>query len=135
MIGWDNRAVEFTEISAHCMQVRTGEGFIVNLTAENTGSVLWRSKVFTSLPFGAVGVGSKWLVDGRDAWKSERAYLPFDIAPGQNVTVEMSLVAPDSPRNYTLELDLVSELVTWFGSNGEKTIKKNMEVICSPPLP
>lgn len=113
------------------MQIRTEEPFKIDLIAKNTGSVLWRSKVFASKSSGVVSVGSKWFKDGREAWKSGRGYLPFDVAPGQNVTFIMDIVAPDLPGNYTLELDLVDELITWFNSNGGKTIKKNLTVLLS----
>ena len=111
--------------------IRTGETFKVHMIAKNSGTVLWRSKVSTSSPIGVVGVGSRWLKGGEDVWKSERGYLPFDVAPGQNVTLDVSLVAPDSPGNYILVLDLVSEFITWFGSNGGEAVTKNLEVISS----
>ena len=109
--------------------IPAGEKFKVRLTATNIGTVLWRSKVSTREPIGEVHVGNRWFKDGNAVWKSERSLLPHDVAPGQNVTTEIELTAPELPGNYTLELDLVNEGITWFGWQGTETIKKNVVIL------
>ncbi len=43
-----------------------------------------------------------------------RSALPQAVQPGESITFEAKVKLPDSPGNYTLQLDLVHEGVTWF---------------------
>lgn len=43
-----------------------------------------------------------------------RTDLPADVPPGETVTIEARIALPPEPGNYTIELDLVHEGVTWF---------------------
>lgn len=104
------------------------EKFKVSVTALNDGDVVWRAKVPTAEPIGEVHIGNRWFQDGDTLWKSERGFLPYDVSPGQNVTVEMELTAPKSPGNYVLELDFVNEGITWFEFQGTKTIRQDIIV-------
>jgi hypothetical protein len=44
--------------------------------------------------------------------------LRADVRPGETVTFAGRVAVPDEPGDYTLTLDLVSELVTWFAGRG-----------------
>ncbi|MBK8045865.1 MAG: N-acetylmuramoyl-L-alanine amidase [Anaerolineales bacterium] len=50
--------------------------------------------------------------------KDLRTDLPGDVAPGDSVTLSAQIALPDDPGNYTLELDLVQEGITWFKEQG-----------------
>ena len=56
-----------------------------------------------------------------------RASLLFDLTPGQEVELPLTVTAPREPGRYTLEIDMVQELVAWFGSAGSKTLR--LEVV------
>jgi len=47
--------------------------------------------------------------------ESDRAQLPAPMAPGASAVVPVHLVPPSDAGAYVLELDLVHELVRWFG--------------------
>ncbi len=110
-------------------RVKAGETFQISFLVKNDGNVLWRSQFLNSSPYGVVSVGSRWLKDGKEVWRSERGHLPFDLSPGQNASFTMEISTPDLSGNYILELDLVSELMTWFESNNGEYIKEKIEVI------
>ena len=50
-----------------------------------------------------------------------------NIMPGEAVTLNARIPAPP-PGKYTLEFDVVSELVTWFSINGSLTTRHGIEV-------
>jgi hypothetical protein len=54
--------------------------------------------------------------------------LPHDLLPGQSIRFRLSVLAPDKPGKYYLELDLVQELVTWFREKGSPTALIEVEV-------
>jgi hypothetical protein len=88
----------------------------------NTGTSVWLP---SSTPFGGVKLGVHLYDEGglladRDF---ARADLPGDrvLGPGEAVTVELELPAPD-PGRWQLGFDLVSEGVCWFEVNGADTV-------------
>src|SRR3989442_5249918 len=44
--------------------------------------------------------------------------MPFDVQPGQNVTLQIPVVAPPYPTNYTMYLDLYKENEFAFADKG-----------------
>jgi glycosyl transferase-like sugar-binding protein len=49
-------------------------------------------------------------------YEGERSPLPASLRAGEAALAPVTVVAPDEPGHYLLELDLVHELVRWFGS-------------------
>ena len=90
-----------------------GSTAAIQVTAENTGDFTW--------PAGGnnpVHISYHWLQNGNVVINDgNRATLPGDLAPGQNVTVNLSVTAPSSLGSYTLQIDTVQEGVTWFCLN------------------
>jgi hypothetical protein len=109
--------------------VHAGDKFTIKVTAINSGTTLWRASVFESPPTGQVSLGSTWYKDGSVTWNGDRGLLPYDIAPGERVTIEKTLYTPTLPGNYTLKLDFVDEKLTWFSDRGSEMIMKNITVI------
>lgn len=60
--------------------------------------------------------------------KDLRTDVPEDVLPGQTVVVEARVALPDEPGNYTLELDMVQEGVTWFKDQGASTLTRWLTV-------
>ena len=52
------------------------------------------------------------------AWDGSRGILPADVAPGQAVTVPVTVQLPGAAGGYRIEWDLVQEGVAWFSALG-----------------
>jgi hypothetical protein len=64
-----------------------------------------------------INLGNHWILNGV-ASEDNRAVLGGDLAPGAETEVRMTVKAPSTPGDYTLEIDLVHEGVTWFKEQG-----------------
>lgn len=96
---------------------------------KNVSPVTWQG---LGGPDGAypVKLGNHWL-DSSGAVvipDDGRAALPFDLKPGEEIEVPLTITAPNTPGNYVLEIDVVQERVAWFGSKGSKTLRVNIRV-------
>jgi hypothetical protein len=66
-----------------------------------------------------VSVGGRWRAsDGGLTGPESRSALQADLAPGEEQTVQLDVVAPAAPGVYVLEVDLVQEGVAWFQDHG-----------------
>lgn len=105
-----------------------GSRATIYLAVKNNGSVTWQG-------LGAngayqVNLGNHWL-DSSGAITvpdDARSALPFDLKPGEELEVPLTVTAPGVPGNYVLEIDMVQEQVTWFGTMGSKTLRVNVKV-------
>jgi MoaA/NifB/PqqE/SkfB family radical SAM enzyme len=65
----------------------------------------------------AVGVGYH-LLDARGRMvrfdNNPRTYLPRDLSPGETITVDVEIAAPEQPGDYLVRLAVVQERVAWF---------------------
>jgi SAM-dependent methyltransferase len=96
---------------------RRGDGVEVRVRATNTGDTVWLSRPSTRGGF--VTVGCK-LLDREGALLDDtlgRSFLPRDVVPGTEVDVlaRISLPAELLAGDYQLRIDLVDELICWFG--------------------
>ncbi len=103
----------------------------------NESRVTWRR-------LGHVGVNlaSRWLsgvgtVEGgepgpRIGPTGRRTALP-DLDPGGFETVLLTVRTPDEPGDYTLEIDLVYEYVSWFEQRGGEPLRLPIRVEAPPP--
>jgi glycosyltransferase involved in cell wall biosynthesis/SAM-dependent methyltransferase len=57
-----------------------------------------------------------------------RAELPHAVKPGEEVTLSLSVTVPGIAGAYRLELDLVQEMVAWFGGKGSATLTLDLAV-------
>jgi hypothetical protein len=100
----------------------------VSVTLQNTGNWTW-----PAMGSNPVRLGYRWLTtDGRQVpvtlWDDIRTPLPFDVAPGQSVTVNANVAAPRLLGPVQLHFDLVEEMVTWFSQKGIPTLKTEVHV-------
>jgi tRNA (mo5U34)-methyltransferase len=102
-----------------------GEALRFRLLAENTGYARWLRGNDTSAAKGDVHLAVHLL--GKDAepiaWYHAGAILPYDVAPGEAVEVEITLRAPESSGIYVLDFDMVSEHLAWFEDLGSVSLK------------
>ncbi|MBM3270511.1 MAG: glycosyltransferase family 39 protein [Candidatus Sericytochromatia bacterium] len=99
---------------------RPGGQARVVVDARNIGQVRWLSRVAGP---GEVRLASRWYagplappfeVKGVDG----RGFLARDVSPGESARIVADIPVPAKPGDYTVELSMVSELVTWFNDNG-----------------
>jgi hypothetical protein len=44
--------------------------------------------------------------------------LPQDLSPGETIGLTLQINAPDTPGDYTIEIDMVAEMIFWFSEKG-----------------
>jgi hypothetical protein len=104
---------------------RAGIFLRARLRVENAGSAPWRSR-------GKEGVqlAYHWLdpLGNPIVWDGARAPLPRVVAPGGEVEVETTVLAPRPPGSYRLAFDLVEEHRFWFQELGSTPLDLPVEV-------
>jgi SAM-dependent methyltransferase len=114
-------------------QAPCGATLTIHARVRNTGDTLWLHK--PSELGGYVAVGAK-LVDREGLaliYDYGRAILPSDVAPGEEVSVGITVVAPTVPGRYQVKLDMVDELVVWFEHRGSRPVLLPFEAYRANP--
>ncbi len=101
----------------------------LRLGIENSGTAVWLP---SSSAFGPVNLGVHLLTPNQEIINFDyfRADLPHregGIRPGDAFEMTVEIPSPASGR-YLLEIDLVSEFVTWFASTGSHPVYLPLEV-------
>lgn len=95
----------------------------VTITLKNPTNVTWPT---TGLPPGPVFIAYHWLPAKGDqpvVFDGERSAFPHDISPGETITMDkVRVLAPPNPGAYRLQVSLVQEGITWFDSQGVKSL-------------
>jgi hypothetical protein len=110
--------------------LRAGESVSLNLRVRNVGGSVWPARGDTRGMF-QVNAGDRWLdtsgarvvnnLDGRKALES-------DLAPGASVSLQLDVTAPREPGEYTLEVDMIHEGVTFFRERGSTPLRTRVRV-------
>ena len=108
--------------------VRAGQAFTDRLRIRNAGSVTWKAR---GRRFGGqVTLGLK-VCDAHDEVLREdlgRTPLPRDVAPGDEIEIEMTVAGCLAPGQYRLRYDMVVEGVTWFEFHGSPCPRRALAV-------
>jgi len=82
----------------------------------NLGDAWWPWEPDAARP--GVRLGQRWSRAGGEEvpWEAVRSQLPEPVAPGQAIRALVALQAPPEPGALTVTVDLVHELVRWFGA-------------------
>jgi SAM-dependent methyltransferase len=108
--------------------LRCGERYTLYVSATNLGDTVWLAR--PNLVGGYVTVGARLY----DAMKQPvdmeygRTNLPADVLPDEIRVVALPLIAPPAPGVYYVELDMVCEMICWFGQRGSDTLWQMIEV-------
>ncbi len=109
-----------------------GQSIVAQISVRNTGTISW--------PWGGGNpcrLGYRYYRNRRllpmPPQKDLRTDIPLDVAPGESVVIEARIALPDEPGNYTLELDLVHEGVTWFKDKGSPVLTRWLTVETPAP--
>jgi hypothetical protein len=95
----------------------TSSAIDVTLQATNTGQGVWLAAAKDDR--GKVRLGWRWFRGKDDVpFKEGREDLQYDVFPGQTYRFKTRINAPLEAGEYTLELGLVCELLTWFSDRG-----------------
>jgi hypothetical protein len=54
--------------------------------------------------------------------------LLYEIKPGCEILLPLTITAPNSPGNYVLEIDMLQEGVVWFNHKGSNALRLNVKV-------
>ncbi|HVF42864.1 MAG TPA: hypothetical protein VM936_07640 [Pyrinomonadaceae bacterium] len=110
--------------------MRAGERATLTLRVRNDGRSVWPARGDTRGMF-QVNAGDRWLdaeaarvvndLDGRRALES-------DLAPGAFVGLKLDVTAPKEPGEYTLEVDMIHEGVTFFREKGSTPLRARVRV-------
>ena len=90
-----------------------GETVTATLTLRNAGLLTWRWGGGNPFRIGYHYYRNRRLLP-IPTERDLRTDIPQDIEPEESITVAVHIALPLEPGNYTLELDLVQEGVTWF---------------------
>ncbi|MEZ4866912.1 MAG: N-acetylmuramoyl-L-alanine amidase [Caldilineaceae bacterium] len=112
-------------------QLLAGETVTALITMRNDGELTWRWGGGNPFRLGYHYYrGRRRLTMAAD--RDLRTDIPEDIAPGESVTIQARIALPHEPGNYTLELDLVQEGVTWFKEQGSPVLTRWLTVEAPP---
>lgn len=129
----DSRRVEglACEIDARVSPpVVAGRPVVIDADVRNSGTAIWLA---SDVPIGGVSVGVH-IYDAQgglirlDAARAPLSTPPREIAPGERVSVQLTLGPPPAGK-YRLELDCVAARVTWFAQAGSRLVALNVEVV------
>ena len=110
-------------------QMKSGERVAADVTIKNISPVSWPSKP-NSKNLHAVNLAYHWLDKKGQmvVFDGERTPLPYDLKPGESVTLKAAIHPPELPGAYILEITLVQEGVAWFPENGGAKLSLPVDV-------
>jgi hypothetical protein len=75
-------------------------------------------------------LGNHWLDDNNAMVVNDdgRSALLYDLNPQEEIELPLTVIAPDNPGNYVLEVDMVQEGVTWFSLKGSQSLMSRIRV-------
>ena len=120
-------SLELTKAPASCA---VGQDLEFTFRVVNIGLETWPCLGLDGGEKGAVHLGAHLLRPNEDevAWDYERASLPRDLLPGEEVEVVLKALAPTEPGSYIVEFDMVAEHISWFEDYGSGTLRYKLSV-------
>ena len=113
-------------------RLTAGQIIVVPISVRNGGTMTWSWGGGNPFRLGYRYYRNRKMLPLLPA-KDLRTDVPDDVMPGQTVVIPARIALPDEPGNYTLELDLVQEGVTWFKERGATVLTRWLTV--EPPQP
>jgi hypothetical protein len=102
----------------------------VEVAVHNLGTERW-PPAHTGAPL--IRLAYRWLGAGGECVVPEGLRTPFEetVGPGEETVVMLAVEAPGEPGAYVLEVDVVHELVAWFGAEARMPVE--VEPLEAPP--
>jgi hypothetical protein len=106
------------------LTITPGSQKTILVKVKNVSDVAWPAAGASDIAY-QIMLGNHWLdAQGNIVlYDDGRSGLPKHLDPHQEVDIPLTITAPKEPGSYTLELDLVQELVAWFKNKGSQTLK------------
>ncbi len=114
----------------------SGKPLPIRILIKNTGDTLWKARVTDrKYPVGEVHLG---VVDWQEVSSGNslketdqqlflsRGFLPYDVAPGEEVVIKTEIKTPELVGEFLVQLDMVSELIQWFSEQGSQLFTKKI---------
>jgi hypothetical protein len=111
-------------------RMRAGERGVVQVRVTNASQTAWPAMGEDSGKF-AITLRNRWLAPGGERVVNDLdggASLPYDVAPGAEVTMPIRVTAPKEAGEYVLEFDMVQEQVNFFRERGSTPARVNVRV-------
>jgi hypothetical protein len=106
--------------------MRAGEKAEIRFKVRNLGDSSWPAVGTKDFRY-QVNMGNRWLT-GDAKLEDNRAVLSGDLPPGGETQMTLIVNAPRTPGDYTLEIDMVHEGVTWFSERGARPLRLSVRV-------
>jgi Ig-like domain from next to BRCA1 gene len=97
-----------------------GEHVDIRFKVKNLGSATWPAVGTKDFRY-QINLGDRWIRTGVTT-EDNRAVMQADLPPGGETEIKMTVRAPQMPGDYTLEIDMVHEGVTWFKEKGARPL-------------
>jgi 4-amino-4-deoxy-L-arabinose transferase-like glycosyltransferase len=109
--------------------VHVGERIELGVLVKNVSEATWPGCQRGPAKY-QIYLGSRWQTSVDQPWSREeaRSPLPHDLAPGESAPIKLLLTAPPAPGDYSFDLDLVQEQVSWFADRGSTRQTVNIRV-------
>jgi hypothetical protein len=110
--------------------MRAGERATLSLRVRNDGGSVWPARGDTRGMF-QVNAGDRWLDREASSVVNDldgRRSLESDLAPGASAELKLDVTAPKEPGEYTLEVDMIHEGVTFFREKGSTPLRTRVRV-------
>ena len=100
--------------------LKAGESVVLQVKVKNISGVIWPTSGQSDGTY-LLRLGNHWLDrnGGLIMLDDGRTFLPYDLRPGREVELPLTITAPKTPGDYILELDMVQERVSWFADEEE----------------
>jgi hypothetical protein len=106
--------------------MRAGEKLDVHFKVKNLGSATWPAVGTKDFKY-QMNMGNRW-IKGTQNSEDNRAVMKGDLPPGAETEITLRITAPQEPGDYTLEIDMVHEGVTWFKQRGASPLSIGVTV-------
>ncbi len=106
--------------------MHAGEKRDVRFKVKNLGDSNWPAVGTKDFRY-QVNMGDRWIGAGATA-EDNRAAMKADLPAGGETEMTLAVTAPQTPGEYTLEIDMVHEGVTWFKERGARPLRLSVRV-------
>lgn len=104
-----------------------GQKAVIRFKVRNLGSSIWPAVGTKDFRY-QVNLGNHWSGGGTTV-EDNRAAMKADLPPGGETEMTLAVTAPKTPGEYTLEIDMVHEGVTWFSERGARPLRLTVHVV------
>ncbi|WP_293136591.1 hypothetical protein [Okeania sp. SIO3I5] len=112
-------------IAQESLAASPGEKVEIKVTVKNISREVWSAGYISQIQ-----LGNCWLNENGEKirYYDGRTFLPQLLKPTESIDLPLTIIIPETPGNYLLELDMVQEGVAWFRERGSQITRVKVEV-------